>query len=73
MNMNALAMHKAATFDDALDKAEMLIEGCGLGHTASIHIKKTGSFYTLGLKRQLRYTYFVVFPHPISRTTLTVT
>ena len=32
-----LAMYKAKSFDDALDKAERLIEDGGLGHTASIY------------------------------------
>ncbi|WAW10085.1 bifunctional acetaldehyde-CoA/alcohol dehydrogenase [Oxalobacter vibrioformis] len=31
-----LAMYRAATFDEALDKAERLIEDGGLGHTSSI-------------------------------------
>ena len=33
-----LAMYKAKTFDDALAKAEKLIEDGGLGHTASIYL-----------------------------------
>jgi len=33
-----LAMYKAHTFDEALDKAERLISNGGLGHTASIYI-----------------------------------
>ena len=32
-----LAMYKAKTFDDALDKAQRLVEDSGLGHTASIY------------------------------------
>jgi acetaldehyde dehydrogenase/alcohol dehydrogenase len=33
-----LALYKAYSFDDALAKAEQLIEDGGLGHTASVHI-----------------------------------
>ena len=33
-----LAMYKAQTFEDALDKADRLILDGGMGHTASIHI-----------------------------------
>lgn len=33
-----LAMYKAETFEDALDKADLLVRGGGLGHTAAIYI-----------------------------------
>ena len=33
-----LAMYRAATFDDALEKAERLVEDGGYGHTASIYL-----------------------------------
>ena len=33
-----LAMYKAESFEDALDKADALVKGGGLGHTASIFI-----------------------------------
>lgn len=33
-----LAMYKAENFDDALDKADALVRGGGLGHTAAIYI-----------------------------------
>ena len=33
-----LAMYKASTFDEALDKAEQLVIDGGYGHTASIYI-----------------------------------
>ena len=33
-----LAMYKAKTFSEAIDKAEALVEGGGLGHTASLYI-----------------------------------
>ena len=33
-----LAMYKAQSFEDALDKADALVKGGGLGHTASIFI-----------------------------------
>jgi acetaldehyde dehydrogenase/alcohol dehydrogenase len=33
-----LAMYRAKTFDEAVDKAERLVEDGGLGHTASIYI-----------------------------------
>ena len=33
-----LAMYKASSFDDALDKAYRLIEDGGLGHTASLYV-----------------------------------
>lgn len=33
-----LAMYKAKTFDDAIDKAELLVTGGGYGHTASIYL-----------------------------------
>ena len=46
-----LAMYKASDFNDALKKAERLVEDGGLGHTASLYInqqketEKTASFY----------------------------
>lgn len=33
-----LAMYKAKTFDEALEKAEKLVAGGGLGHTASLYV-----------------------------------
>jgi len=33
-----LAMYKADTFEDALDKADALVQGGGLGHTACIYL-----------------------------------
>ncbi|MBQ7924154.1 MAG: bifunctional acetaldehyde-CoA/alcohol dehydrogenase [Clostridia bacterium] len=33
-----LAMYKAETFQDALDKADALVHGGGLGHTASVYM-----------------------------------
>ena len=33
-----LAMYQAETFEDALDKADALVHGGGLGHTASIYL-----------------------------------
>ncbi|MBR1566734.1 MAG: bifunctional acetaldehyde-CoA/alcohol dehydrogenase [Oscillospiraceae bacterium] len=33
-----LAMYRAKDFDDAVDKAEALVEGGGLGHTSSIYL-----------------------------------
>ncbi|HZK35299.1 MAG TPA: bifunctional acetaldehyde-CoA/alcohol dehydrogenase [Bacillota bacterium] len=36
-----LAMYKAKSFDDALAKAERLIEDGGLGHTASVYLNTT--------------------------------
>lgn len=35
-----LAMYKAKDFDDAIDKADKLIEGGGLGHTSSIYLNE---------------------------------
>ena len=35
-----LAMYKAESFDDALKKAQRLVEDGGLGHTASLHINQ---------------------------------
>jgi acetaldehyde dehydrogenase/alcohol dehydrogenase len=35
-----LAMYKANTFDEALDKAARLVEDGGMGHTASIHVNE---------------------------------
>ena len=36
-----LAMYKAKNFDDAMDKAERLIEDGGFGHTASVYLDAT--------------------------------
>ncbi|MBQ2701605.1 MAG: aldehyde dehydrogenase family protein, partial [Clostridia bacterium] len=38
-----LAMYKAENFEDALTKAETLIEGGGLGHTAAIYIDENSA------------------------------
>ena len=38
-----LAMYKAENFEDALDKADALVKGGGLGHTAAIYIDEQGA------------------------------
>ncbi|MBQ8685452.1 MAG: bifunctional acetaldehyde-CoA/alcohol dehydrogenase [Clostridia bacterium] len=38
-----LAMYKAESFADALDKADALVRGGGLGHTAAIYIDENGA------------------------------
>ena len=38
-----LAMYRAKNFDDALDKADVLVRGGGFGHTASIYIDEEAS------------------------------
>ncbi|MBE5751774.1 MAG: bifunctional acetaldehyde-CoA/alcohol dehydrogenase [Clostridiales bacterium] len=38
-----LAMYKAEDFTDALDKADALVRGGGLGHTAAIYIDEEGA------------------------------
>ena len=38
-----LAMYKAEDFSDALDKADALVRGGGLGHTAAIYIDEDGA------------------------------
>lgn len=44
-----LAMYKAENFDDALNKAERLIEDGGLGHTASVYLDTTSAKEKLDL------------------------
>ncbi len=39
-----LAMYKAEDFSEALDKADALVQGGGLGHTAAIYIDEDGAF-----------------------------
>ena len=43
-----LAMYKAKSFDDALDKAEQLIEDGGLGHTSSVYLNEITEKEKLG-------------------------
>ncbi len=38
-----LAMYKAENFEDALNKADALVKGGGLGHTAAIYIDEQGA------------------------------
>ncbi|MBQ8295985.1 MAG: bifunctional acetaldehyde-CoA/alcohol dehydrogenase [Clostridia bacterium] len=42
-----LTMYKAENFDDALNKADELVRGGGLGHTASVFIDADGAFERL--------------------------
>jgi len=42
-------MYKAENFDDALNKAERLIEDGGLGHTASVYLDTTSAKEKLDL------------------------
>ncbi len=44
-----LAMYKTENFDDALNKAERLIEDGGLGHTASVYLDTTSAKEKLDL------------------------
>ncbi len=61
-----LAMYRAETFDDALDKADRLIRDGGLGHTSSIYLDPVGGQEKLERFRNRMKTCRIVVNTPSS-------
>jgi len=61
-----LAMYKAKSFDDALSKAETLINDGGLGHTSSIYIDPVGAKEKLDKFNQRMRTCRILVNTPAS-------
>ena len=61
-----LAMYKAKSFDDALTKAEKLIDDGGMGHTASIYLNTTTESQKLDIFAERMHTCRIVVNTPSS-------